>query len=457
MDRRNKHGSKIAVVLSAILIFSVMCFGSVEVWSITIVEVSVLTVFTLWLIFRSAAGGVDPIGPRSGQSEKYIFIALSVLVAYIFIQTLPLPSAIVSHISPKAYELYSFYAVNKAQFMPVSLYAYKSGMELTKVLTYAAFFLLVSLTVKDMVTLNRLLKILSYFGFALAVFAIIQHATWTGKIYWFRELTLGGTPFGPFVNRNHYAGLMGMLIPLSLGVAFTRSNRERRILFGFFGLIMAVSLFLSLSRGGIISFFVGIGVFALFLSWKKIRAKKIWFLASFIFMLFLYLVYLGIDPVIDRFYETDITSEERFTVWADTIEAIRDFSLTGSGLGTFIHIFPLYYSESMDSIYDHAHNDYLEFILEAGITGSVLLLVFFVLLFRSALRGIYKEHSGILTISMFSAMASMAVHSMFDFNLHITSNALMFSAISGMAFANSRIHYETVMQETEAKDEDGNY
>lgn len=90
-----------------------------------------------------------------------------------------------------------------------------------------------------------LFRILVYFGFGLAIFAIIQKATWNGKLYWFRELSLGGEPFGPFVNRNHYAGFINMLIPLSLGLAVMRRSRGKQTLFGFFGIIMAVSLFIS--------------------------------------------------------------------------------------------------------------------------------------------------------------------------------------------------------------------
>lgn len=118
--------------------------------------------------------------------------------------------------------------------------------------------------------------------------------------------------------------------------------------------------FISLSRGGIssiISFFAGITVFALLFSWDRFRAKKRWALAFFIFAVFLYLLYLGIDPVIERFYKTDITREDRLAVWSATFNAFKDFYLTGSGLGTFINTFPLYSPENYGIIYDHAHND----------------------------------------------------------------------------------------------------
>jgi len=189
---------------------------------------------------------------------------------------MPLPSFVIKYLSPKAYELYSLFSVEKDPIMYISLYVYKTSIEFIRLLTYAIFFIFVFYTLKEHITLELLLKSLTYFGFILSIFAIIQKAKWTGKIYWLRELLYGGSPFGPFVNRNHYAGLMGMMIPLSLGLALTRSKKGKGLLFGFFGVVMAVSLFLSLSRGGIISFFCSLTIFALFLLRKKFKAKKIW-------------------------------------------------------------------------------------------------------------------------------------------------------------------------------------
>jgi O-antigen ligase len=434
MDRRNQPRSKIAIIALAILIFSILCFGSVEVWSSAAVEVSVFTLVLIWLVRDKRA-----LSLHTSKEERYMLAALMGFLVYIFIQMLPLPSIILKYLSPKSFELYSFYTVDKNPAMSFSLYPYRTEVELLRVLTYCLFFILLSFNIKEMPTLERMLKILSYFGFGLAIFAIIQKATWNGKLYWFRELSQGGSPFGPFVNRNHYAGLIGMLIPLSLGLAFTRKNRERQFLFGFFGLIMAVSLFLSLSRGGIISFFTGITVFALFLSWDRFRAKKRWALAAFIFVLFLYLLYLGIDPVIDRFYKTDITKEERLTVWSATLSAFKDFYLTGTGMGTFINIFQLYSPASIRALYDHAHNDYLEFILEAGIIGTALLFLFLFFFILNTFRDKWDRHKGIIRISLLSSITTMLIHSIFDFNLHIPSNALMLSAIFGMAIASSRI------------------
>lgn len=443
MDRRNKSGSKIIFTATAVIIFSVLFFGSVEVWSTALFEAGFLSLFVIWLILREkpeASAELENEGRRKRESR--IFLALAGILFYAAIQTAPMPFQILKIISPRAFELYSYYAVDKNPSMHISLYAYKTQVEFIRLLACSLCFTLFAAGIKDARDLDRVLRTLAYFGFGLAVFSLLQTAAWNGKLYWFREIT-GSSPFGPFVNRNHYAGLIGLLIPLTLGLAFTRKRRERQLLFGFMSLIMSVSLFLSLSRGGIISFFAGIALFALLLSWNKLGVKRRWWpLAAFIFILFFYLLYLGIDPVIDRFYKTDISKEARFAVWAETLRAFKDFYLTGCGLGTFLYVFPFYSPEAVTLIYDHAHNDYLEFILEAGITGVVLLLTFLFFLFNCIFKGTREGYGGIIRISMLSAISTMAVHSIFDFNLHIPSNALMLSAISGMALANSRMGAE---------------
>ena len=54
------------------------------------------------------------------------------------------------------------------------------------------------------------------FGFLVAIFGILQQLTFNGKLYWFREMRYGGIPFGPYVNRNHFAGFIELVIPVAL-------------------------------------------------------------------------------------------------------------------------------------------------------------------------------------------------------------------------------------------------
>src|SRR5208283_5324230 len=94
-------------------------------------------------------------------------------------------------------------------------------------------------------------------GFAVSLFAILQHFTFNGKLYWVREMRYGGTPFGPYVNRNHFAGFAELLIPLALvPLVLGKVRRQRLVLVGLFAVVPIMALLLSASRGGIVSFCV---------------------------------------------------------------------------------------------------------------------------------------------------------------------------------------------------------
>ncbi len=238
----------------------------------------------------------------------------------------------------------SFYSVDAKSSMPISFNVYGTVYETIRSVAFLTVFAISAVSFSNRDKLIETLKTLSVFGFSLAIFAIVQKATWSNGIFWFRELTLGGSPFGPYVNRNHFAGLIGMLIPLGLGLAITQQEKEKKLLFGFMTVIMGVSLFFSLSRGGITSFFAGMSLFALLMLQQRNReSRKVWIIAFFIAVVLSYVVYLGIDPIIERFYKTDISGEERLVVWSSTWNAIKDF--LADRLGAWLisqHLSPLF-------------------------------------------------------------------------------------------------------------------
>ena len=92
------------------------------------------------------------------------------------------------------------------------------------------------------------------YALALAVFAIVQFFSSPGLIYWTVKPRWGGWVFGPYVNHNHYAGLMEMLIPLAAVYVLSRPPRHpARLLLGFAVCVAVASVLLSGSRGGLIA------------------------------------------------------------------------------------------------------------------------------------------------------------------------------------------------------------
>ncbi|MBI5076267.1 MAG: O-antigen ligase family protein [Nitrospirae bacterium] len=413
-------------ILAAIIVLAALLFGAVEVWSSAAVMFLVFATGLFWSINSANLKGDLP------ENTGKLFLTALIFCGYIGLQLIPLPAAVISFIAPATARTRDFYSISGMQFMPLSFDPYLTMHELLKAAAFFMVFFISSIIFRNRERLTKMIIMLTVFGFCLAVFAIVQKATWNDKLYWFRELTAGGTPFGPFVNRNHFAGFIGMLVPLGLGYTLTRESREKLVFFGFLTVIMSLSLFFSLSRGGIVSFFASMALFSILIVIARVQTKKMWAVAAFLIVIAAYLVYLGIDPVINRFYETDITKEQRVIVWQSTLSGFRDFWLTGTGLGTFIDTFHLYSPAPLQSIYDHAHNDYLEYMLETGTIGIALLLTFAGLLLYPFAKADFRGKRGMIRIAVISSVFSIMMHSIFDFNLHILSNMLLFAVVLGM-------------------------
>lgn len=416
----------IEINIAAIAILSVLLFGSVELWAFSIVCILI----SLSCIYYAYTGKVRI------HRDKFILLSL-LLILFPVIQLIPLPSLFLKVVHPGISGLLEMPSDLGPSFHSISIYPYATEIEIIRLATFLLVFSMTAYGIDGKDGIKRVMKVLSVFGFSLAIFSIIQHATWNGKIYWFRELSQGGTPFGPFVNRNHFAGLVGMIVPLSLGLAFSE-QKEKKVLYIFLTVFMTLSLFFSLSRGGIISFFAGISVFSIIIINKWKSTRRLLPLFVFIVILLLYLLYLGIDPVIERFYKTDITTEQRLVVWKASLPLIRDFLVMGSGLGTFQHIFKPY-KPDIPGYWDHAHNDYIELLVEAGIIGFIAVAVFVFFILRGLFKVDVKRNGIYLKTAIISSIVTMLTHSFFDFNLHIPSNAIVFSIVLGLAVAFNRI------------------
>ncbi len=150
---------------------------------------------------------------------------------------------------------------------------------------------------------------------------------------------------------------------------------------------MGAALFMTTSRGGILSFSGALAVFyfTCIITASKTRRKRILLTSVLIAMLIgIMLLWIGPDEIIVRFrllhetvrffiVEMTILSEIRPSMWKDTIVLIKDYYLSGSGLGTFGYIFPAYRTFTIEhGFLKYAHNDYLQFLSEMGVIALVL-------------------------------------------------------------------------------------
>jgi O-antigen ligase len=280
------------------------------------------------------------------------------------------------------------------------------------------------------------------FGFLVSVFAILQHLTSNGKLYWFREIGYGGIPFGPYVNRNHFAGFVELVLPLALvPLVLGRVRRERWAVVGLFAVVPLGALFFAASRGGIVSFGVELSVLALVMIWRRTAAKQLLAGATVLLLALLMVSWLGVGQILQRFsslQSLETTVGKRASMRRDTWRIFLAHPVAGTGLGTLQVVFPPYETLYDGKIVNHSHNDYLEALAETGLLGGLCCAWFLgVLLSQSLMRLRRLNHSfaGALQLSGLVACSGFLVHSLVDFNLHIPSNFLLFLLMAHLATA----------------------
>jgi O-antigen ligase len=278
------------------------------------------------------------------------------------------------------------------------------------------------------------------FGFLMSIFGILQHLTFNGKLYWFREMHYGGIPFGPYANRNHFAGFAELVLPLSLvPLVLGRVRRERWPVVGLFAVVPIAALFLSASRGGIVSFGVELAVLGLAMILRRTMGKQLLAGAAVLVLAILMVSWLGVGQLLQRFssfQSLEVTAGKRASMRRDTWQVFLHNPVTGTGLGTLQMVYPLYESLYDGKIVNHAHNDYLEALAETGILGGLCCAWFLGVLFREfcrQLRQLNNSFAGTLQLSGLVGCFGFLVHSLVDFNLHIPSNAFLFFLMAHLA------------------------
>ena len=296
---------------------------------------------------------------------------------------------------------------------------------------------------------DRLGIAVTIYAFVIAFLAVVQFFSGPTYNYWnyWSVNSLWGA-FGPYVNRNHYAGLMEMLIPLSATYVLSRpEGHPQRNLLGFAVLLPIASLLLSGSRGGFISLLTEIIILGTVLfKVSLISGRRSLLSIGVLGVTAAAILFFWIDPgqiskrlegVFELKNANDASSGHRAETALDTLLILRDHPLTGTGIGSFATAFPQYQTVPGDPVWDHAHNDYAEGLAETGVIGGVLifgaLTIFLKRTFRSLGAG-PKNVVGWMQLGAAVGVLGILIHSFFDFNLRMPANAAWFAVCCGIVF-----------------------
>ncbi len=460
-----------------LVVFSPLAFGAVETWAwITVAAGCFLIAGTeryrrhLLVRLSSPPGDLSP--PVHRPAADYLLCGFGILfVLGPLVQLIPLPVSLISAVSPRTARFWLLTGrVTPGSWTVFSLYPSRTAGELVRLAAYGAVFYALKgyrpAGGSRTAFAARLLTAVVATGFVVSVIGILQKYSWQGMIYWLRPIRFG-RPFGPFVNRNHFAGYIIMVIPLALGLLLTRRPRPagetfrdrlvradpRRLLLGFMSLVMSVALFLSYSRSGILSgvlaFIYLIGISRRFRLIERKQSLRIF--AGSLVLIALALAYFGTADLVQRFETIGGKGKEveyRRDIWGDTFRIYRDFPVLGIGLGGFEKFYPYYKSFDRRKPFTHAENDYLQVAAEMGTWGLVGLTGFFLVFFGSVfswkpesfrpvrprkLPGGWPVSGRGLVAGCSAGALGLLLQSSLNFNFAVPANTLLLAVLLALA------------------------
>jgi O-antigen ligase len=429
-------------VLVAVM-FTGLAFGAVEPWAIFVFEAIVIGLLFLWGIKALRDKRLSLTVPRAA-------LPFGALILVGLIQGVAMTGSNGRWMSLSMNVGYTRSAVTILSFMLIAL------------IIAANFF-------ASRERLAVVGHVLVFYGLAVALFALVQYFTWSGRFYWVRP-TMATAAFGPFANHSHFAGYMELLIPLPIALVITRAvSREVRVLYGFAAAVMGLAVVASLSRGGMISM-AAMMMFIVLVSIRlpaarrasggstfadagrgkqKLRggllaiASQTAVVVALVAFIGAGVLWIGADPIIQRVapgqpvegQPKESFSTSRGWIWRDTMTMIRANPLVGVGLGAYVTAFNIYTKSDGSLRVPQAHNDYLQVVADCGIVGGVIALWFLIVVFRSVGRGLKARDPLLAGLALASGAGifGILVHSLFDFNLQIPSNALLFLVLVAVA------------------------
>jgi O-antigen ligase len=270
-----------------------------------------------------------------------------------------------------------------------------------------------------------------------------------------------GIGYGQIISRNQFAFMMEMSLGMALGMMFRRAARYESALFYLaLALPVGAALILANSRGGILTMASQL----LFLSLLVTRtlpkataqgegqrarprrllialAARIVLVVALLGLASVAVVWVGGERVVSNLssVQEELKPEEaptrqntrRVDIWRATWAMIKDHPVAGVGFGGYWAAIPQYHDASGAYTPQQAHNDYLEILASGGVIGFALFLWFVVLLLNRA-RKVLLDGDPLRRAACLGAVVALfgvAVHSLFDFGLHITINSSLFVAL----------------------------
>ena len=397
--------------LCLLLAFGPLAFGAVQEWAICTLEVGAAVCLSLWVV-RELARRVPEV------HRNALFLPIVLFAALVCVQLLSGHTAYWSA-------------------------TWRNGLLWA---AYGMIFFAATQCLRRTACIRSFAFFFTAFGFLVAFFAIVQQFTGNGSLYWVVPNRYSGGVYGPYVDHAHYAGLMEMLVPIPLVFAMmNRWQRSQRVLFAFAALLMASTIFLSKSLGGIVAFVAQMVILAIIAGLRERSRGQVLLLLLMAVLLTVWLAMLSPGGISERMAQLHdplgkADAGDRLLMVKDSLKMITARPVLGWGLGTFPVVYPSFRSFYTNFFVNEAHNDYVQTAVETGLVGFAIVCGFVGLFYRASLRRIERWRTDIRSAMSLAAMIGVTgilVHSFCDFNLQIPANAALFFALAALATGGS--------------------
>jgi O-antigen ligase len=397
---------------------------------------------------------------RSGPAPALDTALLAVLAATL-LQVLPMPRPIVGLVVPAAEHVsQALNLVDPGRTLSLSIRARDTAAAAALFAGIVGLFV-TARTIFERGGARTTVRGVAWAGLALAAVGLAQDASAHGLMYWrWRPIDDGPAPFGPFVNRNHFATWALMAGPLVAGYAVAHAAARqgagghlswprrfaawldgRAILLVAAAVLLIVALAASLSRSGLIGLVAALACGLLLArtgsaTATRGRSPRPVVLIGTVGGLALLLVLIRVGPgvIAERFAASGVAVADRVTIWRETLPILHDFWLTGTGAGTYQTAMIIYQRSSPGVLFNQAHNHYLQVAAEGGLLAG-LPVVFTLWTFARAARiAVVNDRSRMYWVRAGAAcgLVGAAVQSLLETGLTTPANGALAAILAAM-------------------------
>ncbi|PIX55033.1 MAG: hypothetical protein CO188_07850 [Zetaproteobacteria bacterium CG_4_9_14_3_um_filter_54_145] len=445
----------------ALLFWLPIPMGSKLPWAISVMEIWIYLLATSAAMLAALKPDMLPLAFTASRAALLLFLAA---VLWIGIQCIPLPAAWVAGLSAQTVQLQQQAGVVNS-FYPLSLDANTSFLLFQQALAMFLLFCLTLVLIDSQTRLRQTAYVLLISGLiqaltgAFAVFTMQESMALNEYTYSIMDMMVVYTDRvkGTFTNPDHLAGYLEMTLAIGIGLMLSMLNslsltgwRQRlrhytqtalgpkariRIML----IILCITLVMTHSRMGNSAFFFSLllsGTTFLLLTRHAPKPVTIFLTSMIILDILIIGSWFGFNKVASRIEQTTMATESRDEFVRDSFPMLHDFSVTGIGAGNYFSTFPAYKQADLHHYINHAP-DYMEFAIELGLIGIIPILLLILLSYATLIRNLRLRRAGLLVGMSFASLmgiSSILIHSAVDFNLHIPSNAALFTVLLAFPF-----------------------